>query len=87
MFPANDGCPISIESFDNLKAVFDAIYNPLKTRLVLQGMTRGIIAEGGLYMLVAQAAVACEKFIGKRINQSEIEEVFNYLYRKKRQND
>lgn len=84
MFPANDGCPISIESFDNLKAVFDAIYNPLKTRLVLQGISRGIIADGGLYMLVAQAAVACEKFIGKRINQRQIEEVFNYLYRKKR---
>ena len=66
MFPENGGIPIDISRFDRLEAVIDAIYNPLRSRLVLEAKKRGVIAEGGLYMLVAQAVAAAELFTGKK---------------------
>ena len=65
MFPATDGCPIDISAFPHLKGVFDAIYHPLRTNLVLDAAACGIPAIGGLYMLVAQAVYASALFLGK----------------------
>ena len=71
MFPYSDGgegiagCPIDISLFPRLSGVVDAVYNPLRTNLVLNARARGIAAEGGLYMLVAQAAVASRIFLGE----------------------
>ena len=62
MFPNNDACPIDIEHFPKLSGVVDAIYNPLRTRLVSEARRRGIAAAGGLYMLVAQAVLAAARF-------------------------
>lgn len=65
MFPSTDGCPIDISAFPRLEGVFDAIYHPLRTNLVLDAAARGIPAIGGLYMLVAQAVYASALFLGK----------------------
>lgn len=71
MFPYADGgegiagCPIDVSLFPRLSGVADAVYNPLRTNLVLNARSRGIPAEGGLYMLVAQAAVASRIFLGE----------------------
>ncbi len=62
MFPNTDGCVINISDFKNLSGVIDAIYNPLKTNLILSALNSGIKAAGGLYMLVAQAAFASKLF-------------------------
>ncbi len=64
MFPAWDDTPLDLTAFDRLEGVIDAIYNPLRSRLVQAAQARGIPAEGGLYMLVAQAAAAAEHFTG-----------------------
>ena len=64
MFPRRDGLPIPLDAFPNLSGVVDAVYNPLRSRLVLAARSRGIPAEGGLYMLVAQAVRAAEIFRG-----------------------
>ena len=64
MNPAIDGCPVDITYFKQLKGVIDAVYNPLRTALVLKSQERGIPAEGGLFMLVAQAVRASELFLG-----------------------
>ena len=53
MYPAVEGCPVALDAFPNLSGVVDAVYNPLRTNLVLQARSRGIPAEGGLYMLAA----------------------------------
>ena len=53
MFPHPAEQPIPLEPFTRLEGVADAIYNPLRSRLVLDARSRGIPAEGGLYMLVA----------------------------------
>lgn len=68
MFPNPDGCPIDLRVFPRLCGVVDAIYNPLRTNLVLDARARGIPAVGGLSMLVAQAQAASRLFLGKEPN-------------------
>ncbi len=63
MYPNTEATPVDISAFPNLFGVIDAIYNPLRTQLILDAQKRGIRAEGGLYMLVAQAVRASELFL------------------------
>ena len=65
--------------FPQLQGVFDCIYNPLRTRLVLEALARGITAAGGLYMLVKQAALACGLFTGIPVEESDVEQVCEKL--------
>ena len=83
MFPNIYKSAVDIKNFPNLSAVFDAVYNPLLSKLVVDAKERGISAVGGLYMLVSQAAYAVEKFIDAPINNSRVEEVFKKLYKDK----
>ena len=83
MYPKNGGCPIDIDLFPNLSGVLDAIYNPHRTNLITQAQKRGIPAEGGLYMLVAQAAYAAEKFLDTLIPETEFERVYSAVRRQK----
>ncbi len=64
MYPNENAAPIDIGKFPKLCGVVDAIYNPLRTELVLDAKRRGIPAVGGLYMLVAQGAAASALFLG-----------------------
>ena len=50
MFPEPDAQPVSLDLFRALEGVVDVIYNPLRSRLVLDARSRGIPADGGLYM-------------------------------------
>ena len=68
MYPNIWDCPIDIDKFNNLVGVIDAVYNPLNTTLVKEARKRGIAAEGGLYMLVAQAMIASETFLDENGN-------------------
>lgn len=79
MFPNGDGMPIHLAAFPALCGVADAVYNPLSTRLVLAAKERGIPAAGGLYMLVKQAALACERFTDAPIEEAVIERVYRNL--------
>lgn len=76
MFPDCDSRPVDISAFKNLEGVVDAVYNPLRTNLVLNAKAKGIKAEGGLYMLVMQAVAAVEKFLDTEIAQSVADKVF-----------
>ena len=64
MYPNENCAPIDIDGFSALEGVVDAIYNPLRTKLISDARARQIRAAGGLYMLVAQAARAAELFTG-----------------------
>ena len=72
MFPHGDGCPIDPGAFPQLCGVVDVVYNPLSTRLVSAARARGIPAEGGLYMLAAQAVYARALFLGEEADESLI---------------
>lgn len=76
MYPNNDDTPIDLENFSSIEAVVDVVYNPLKTRLVLDAHKRGIKAVGGLYMLFAQAVKAAEIFLEKEIETNAFSEIF-----------
>lgn len=79
MFPNTDICPLDIASFGRLECVVDAVYNPLNTMLVRKARERGIPAEGGLYMLVAQAVRAAEIFTGDTIDKGIIDLIYSEL--------
>ncbi len=64
MFPNNGEWAINAAAFPQLEGIIDAIYNPLETALVQQGRALGVPSAGGLYMLVAQAVIAAEHFMG-----------------------
>ena len=82
MYPNIGGSPIDISLFPKLSAVVDAVYNPLRTKLVSDALEKGIPAVGGLYMLVAQAARASELFVDSKISEEKIVEVFKIMYKK-----
>ena len=64
MFPDNGQAPVSLNCFANLSAVIDVVYNPMRTRLMLDARERGINTANGLVMLVAQALYAHNLFFG-----------------------
>ena len=83
MYPDNDSCPIDVTLFKSLVGVIDAIYNPIRTKLVLDALSMGARAEGGLYMLVAQAVYASEIFLGVKHPKEKLEKIFKKIRRKK----
>lgn len=84
MFPKTEGCPIALSAFSNPEAVIDVVYNPLRTNLVLDAQERGIPAEGGLYMLAAQAVYACGHFLNREVSGEEIDRAFQSVRKQKR---
>ncbi len=83
MYPDVRNSPIDISKYKDLSAVVDVIYNPLISTLVFVAKERGIKAVGGLYMLVAQAAFAAEKFIGEYVSPEKIREVYINILKSK----
>lgn len=76
MFPRSAGRPIDISAFPALEGVLDAIYNPLRTNLVLDAQERGLPAAGGLYMLSAQAVHASAVFRGIEVDPKLIDKAY-----------
>ena len=83
MFPRLGDVAVDLDRLQGVQAVFDAVYNPLSSQLVLEAKKKGITAVGGLYMLVSQAAYAVEKFINKPVDEAKIQEVYRSLYKNK----
>ena len=83
MFPEPDAQPLPLEPFAGLEGLVDVIYNPLRTRLVLEARARGIPAEGGLYMLVAQAVRASELFHGTAFPDGLADRIHDRILRRK----
>ena len=79
MFPNIESKPIDISRFPKLIGLVDAVYNPLRTQLVSDALEQGVAAEGGLYMLVAQAVEACEIFLDKKLPEDSIDKVYSKI--------
>lgn len=62
MYPNVDNSPISLEDVPNCRGIIDIVANPVRSKLVLEALDKGIKAAGGLRMLVAQAIKAYEIF-------------------------
>jgi len=82
MYPDNGRCLINVSDFPNAKAVVDVVYNPYRTKLILDAMDHLIPCAGGFEMLVAQAKEASEIFQGEEIDDDEIETVTDEIKRR-----
>ncbi|MDU1023472.1 MAG: shikimate kinase [Peptoniphilus harei] len=76
MYPHNMDCKVALSKFKKLEAVIDLIYNPLNTKLILDGKKLGIKTMNGLLMLVAQAFFAGELFLDEKFDESLIEKIY-----------
>jgi shikimate dehydrogenase len=79
MYPETGVSPISLSEFPSLEGVLDLIYNPAKTKLLLDAQARGLKTENGLWMLVAQAKQSSEWFTGQPIPDESIERIYKQL--------
>ena len=84
MYPNNDTYAIDPALFPSLKGIIDAVYNPLKTTIVSMGEDLGVKGITGLYMLIAQAVLASEKFMDKSLDVEKIsDEIYDELLKEK----
>ncbi|MBE6600972.1 MAG: shikimate dehydrogenase [Ruminococcaceae bacterium] len=83
MYPNPEGKAVDVAAFPALEGVVDAVYNPLRPQLVMDAMARGIPAEGGLYMLVAQAVRASEIFLDTEYPADTTERVYRKIFLQK----
>ena len=85
MFPNNDTYALDPADFGSLEGIVDAVYNPLETTLIQKGKEIGVKGVTGLYMLVAQAVLAWEKFMGESLDAEKIaDEIYADILREKR---
>ena len=77
MYPNTGKAPTTLTYFPNCQVVFDVVYNPARTALMIEAEERGIATVGGLSMLVAQAARAFEHFTGDQYEDGIIESVLS----------
>ena len=69
--------------FTSLQCVIDLIYNPLRSQLLLDAESLGILNVNGLKMLVAQAAKASSLFLGRDVSDAQIESISRELHASK----
>lgn len=72
MYPNVDGCPVDISVAKSAGAVFDAVYNPCDTTLLKAARSAGAKVQGGIPMLVWQAAAAQEIWTGAHFDENDI---------------
>ena len=81
MYPNTEESPVNLDLFSSLEGVLDLIYNPARTKLLLDAEKRGLVAENGLWMLVAQAKESAEWFTGAKISDAIIADIYQSLRR------
>jgi len=64
MHPKEDACPVDTSLLREGQIVFDAVYNPLETRLVKEAAARGCRTVRGIEMFVRQGARQFELWTG-----------------------
>ncbi len=79
MYPNTGISPVELSVFTHLEGVLDLIYNPARTKLLMDAEKQGIITINGLWMLVAQAKEAAEWFTGTTISDNRIAEIHRIL--------
>lgn len=80
-FPNTGVSPVDLSAFPRLEAVLDLVYNPARTKLLLDAEELGLRTENGLWMLVAQAKQSAEWFTGNNISDDQIGVIYRNLRR------
>ena len=84
MYPNINKSLIDLDQLNNVEAVIDVIYNPLKTKLIIDAEERNIKTATGLYMLVSQAVYASSIFLNKKIDKFIQDKIYNNILKEKR---
>lgn len=79
MFPNCPAAPCTLDAFPALEGLVDIVYNPARTALMMEAECRGLPNEGGILMLVAQAAQAVERYTSEIIDMDRIIDVTQRL--------
>lgn len=81
MYPhEDDEYLFSLKPFHQLESVLDLIYNPLKTKLLIEAESLGVNAFNGLYMLVMQAKASRELFLNdSNIDHKIAKDIYDLL--------
>lgn len=77
MFPKTDRMPCAADVLDNVKFVFDLIYNPRETLLTKTAREKGCKALNGMAMLVLQAVAAHEIWDGASYKKEDIDKLIS----------
>ena len=82
MYPNAGNTPVHLDLFPVLEGVLDVVYNPARTKLLLDAEKRGLVAMNGLLMLVAQAKEAAQWFTQTPIADAAIATIYRDLQRR-----
>ena len=75
MYPNVGGMAVSAKALSRCAGVFDAVYNPLKTKLIEAAEANGSVSVGGMSMLVWQAAAAHKIWDGTDYDPADIDQL------------
>ena len=64
MHPDVDSSPVPAAALKNFRLIFDAVYNPLETKLLREAREAGAVTVDGLQMFIGQAAEQFRLFTG-----------------------
>jgi len=79
MYPDNSSTPLSLAGFERLTGVADLIYNPTRTKLLLDAGRLGVPCVNGLTMLVAQAEMASRLFLDTPARPELIDKIVDLI--------
>lgn len=66
MWPMVDESPMPVASLDGCRLVFDLVYHPLETKLLVDARAQGAAVLSGLDMFIRQASMQFEVWTGKQ---------------------
>ncbi len=79
MYPNAGAAAVDLRVFPRLEGVLDVIYNPARTKLLLDAEALGLPNADGLWMLVAQAKESAEYFTGQALDDAVIASIYRRL--------
>jgi len=82
MYPDNGSSPLSLVGFKRLTGVADLIYNPTRTKLLLEAERLGIPCVNGLAMLVAQAEAASRLFLDGLARPELVNKIHDAIFKR-----
>ena len=80
MYPHTDACAVSDAVIARCAAVFDAVYNPRRTKLLTVADAFGAKTVGGMAMLVWQAALSHTLWYGAAFDNADIANLIEDCY-------
>src|SRR5699024_9466547 len=77
MYPNNESYlkDINLDNFKNLYAIVDCVYNPLMTKILIDGKKKNLKYASGLDMLIGQGVRASELFLEKNHSEDVIKDI------------